>query len=91
MRTLRTLVLVLSALLLAGTLPILAQPKWDVTKTVHIGGEGGWDYVTIDRETHRVFVTRSTHTMVIDERNGQSARRHRRARSVRTARHSSRH
>jgi DNA-binding beta-propeller fold protein YncE len=71
MRTVKMVVLVLSALLLAGTLPILAQPKWDVTKTVHVGGEGGWDYVTIDRETHRVFVTRSTHTMVIDGASGK--------------------
>lgn len=68
MRTVKMVVLVL---FLSGTLPILAQPKWAVTKTGHVGGEGGWDYVTIDRETHRVFVTRSTHTMVIDGTSGK--------------------
>jgi len=71
MRTTRMIALALPMLLLAGALPILAQPKWEVKKTVHIGGEGGWDYVTIDRETHRVFVTRSTHTMVIDGASGK--------------------
>ncbi len=71
MRITRTVVLALPALLLAGALPILAQPKWDVTKTVHLGGDGGWDYVTVDRDTHRVFVTRSTHTMVIDGATGK--------------------
>jgi DNA-binding beta-propeller fold protein YncE len=60
-----------AALLLACALPACAQAKWDVTKTVHIGGEGGWDYLTVDPETHRLFVTRSTHTMVIDGASGK--------------------
>jgi len=71
MRIIRTVVFTLPLLLLAGALPIFAQPDWAVTKTVHIGGDGGWDYVTIDRATHRVFVTRSTHTMVIDGTTGK--------------------
>jgi DNA-binding beta-propeller fold protein YncE len=49
----------------------MAQTKWDVTKSVHIGGDGGWDYLTVDSQTHRLFVTRSTHTMVIDAASGQ--------------------
>ena len=57
---------ILPAILLAGTMPLFAQAKWDVTKTDHIGGDGAWDYVTVDAATHRLFVTRSTHTMVID-------------------------
>ena len=48
-----------------------AQTHWDVTRTMHIGGEGGWDYVTSDPQTHRLFVTRSTHTQVIDEDSGK--------------------
>lgn len=42
-----------------------------MTKTFHIGGEGGWDYVTVDPPNHRIFVTRSTHTQAIDEETGQ--------------------
>ncbi len=71
MRTLRMAVLALPALLLVSSLPILAQPKWDVTKTVHIGGEGAWDYAVVDPQTHRLFVTRSTHTMAIDTSTGK--------------------
>src|SRR5438067_589603 len=41
--------------------------QWQVTRTLHIGGEGGWDYVTVDSQNHRLFVPRSTHTMVLDE------------------------
>jgi len=38
---------------------------------MHIGGSGGWDYLTVDAETHRLFVPRSTHTMVIDADSGR--------------------
>lgn len=55
-----------AALALACGLPALAQTGFAVTKTMHIGGEGAWDYITVDAASHRLFVTRSTHTMVID-------------------------
>ena len=61
----------LAALVLAGCLPALAQTQWSVTKTMHIGGDGAWDYVTVDAQTQRLFVTRSTHTQVIDAATGK--------------------
>ena len=67
----RTMKKILPVILLAGTMPLFAQAKWDVAKTDHIGGDGAWDYVTVDSTTHRLFVTRSTHTMVIDAATGK--------------------
>jgi hypothetical protein len=66
--------LIVAALLFlcAGVLPALAQTGWDVVKTLQIGGEGGWDYLTVDPETHRLYVPRSTHTMVIDSVSGKT-------------------
>jgi DNA-binding beta-propeller fold protein YncE len=58
-------------LLSASALPAVAQETWAATKTFHIGGEGGWDYLTVDAKTHRLFVPRSTHTMVIDADSGK--------------------
>lgn len=52
--------------------PVLGQDKWAVTNTFHVGGEGGWDYITIDPDAHRLYVTRSTHTMVIDAETGRA-------------------
>src|SRR6266849_8892615 len=49
----------------------LAQPAWEVVKTFPIGGPGGWDYLTVDPETHRLYVPRTTHTMVIDTQTGK--------------------
>ncbi len=60
------------ALTLCGTfLSASAETDWQVKKTLRIGGEGGWDYVTVDASTHRLFVTRTTHTMVIDTDSGK--------------------
>jgi DNA-binding beta-propeller fold protein YncE len=54
-----------------GIVPATAQTQWKVANTFQIGGDGGWDYVTIDSANHRLFVTRSTHTMAIDEETGK--------------------
>ena len=70
MRNLQAIMLSM-AVLVAGSMPALAQTKWDVTKTVHIGGDGGWDYATVDSQTHRLFLTRTTHTQVIDAASGK--------------------
>ena len=71
MRSLRWLGLVLTIAVGPGTLAAVGQAHWTVTKTFHIGGDGGWDYVTVDAPRHRFFVTRSTHTQAIDEQTGK--------------------
>ena len=62
----------MSLLLTAAALPALAQSHWAVTKTFPIGGAGRWDYVTVDAPNHRLFVTRTTHTMAIDSQTGKT-------------------
>jgi DNA-binding beta-propeller fold protein YncE len=61
----------LSFLLAAGA-PARAATDWEVVKTFQIGGQGSWDYLTIDPQTHRLYVPRSTHTMVIDSETGKT-------------------
>jgi len=39
---------------------------YHLLKKVQLGGEGGWDYLTVDQATHRVFISRGTHVMVVD-------------------------
>ena len=58
--------------LLVTCLPALAQANWQVLKTLPIGGQGSWDYLTVDSQTHRLFVPRSTHTLVIDAETGKT-------------------
>jgi hypothetical protein len=50
----------------------LDQPgPYRVSKTFRVGGEGWWDYLTVDPEHKLLFVPRSTHTMVLDARTGK--------------------
>ena len=56
---------------LALTSSVAAQGTWAVEKTFHVGGEGGMDYITLDAKNHRLYVPRSTHTMVIDADSGK--------------------
>ena len=49
-----------------------AQGTWAVENTFHIGGEGGMDYITVDAQSHRLYVPRSTHTLVIDADSGKT-------------------
>ncbi len=59
-----------AALLLAIPAGLFAQ--WHVVKTLPIGGTGGMDYLTVDPATHRLYVPRTTHTMVIDPASGKT-------------------
>ncbi len=42
-----------------------------VLHTYEVGGEGSWDYLTLDPESRRLYVSRSTHVMVIDADTGK--------------------
>jgi YVTN family beta-propeller protein len=43
---------------------------YHVIKQFKLGGEGGWDYLTFDAKGGRLFISRSTHVMVVDAEKG---------------------
>ena len=57
---------------LTGLVPASAQSTWHVEKTLQVGGAGGMDYITVDSATGRLYVPRSTHTLVIDAASGKT-------------------
>src|ERR1700738_4792846 len=61
----------LSLLLLSSCIPVLAQADWTTTKSFQVGGPGAWDYLTVDPQGQRLFVPRSTHTIVIGAESGK--------------------
>lgn len=67
----KKIVTLVTGILALAAFPALAQTKWEVTKTFDIGGAGGWDYLTVDAEAHRLYVPRGTHTMVVDSESGK--------------------
>src|SRR5258706_256866 len=52
------------ALLVAFAPP--AGADYHVLRRATLGGEGGWDLITVDGATHRLYVPRSTHVMIVD-------------------------
>ena len=39
---------------------------WRITDRIHIGGNGGWDYLVVQPETNRLFVSHAKQVVVID-------------------------
>src|SRR5579863_9702436 len=64
--------LLITALSFTFSARAAAQGTWAVENTFHVGGDGGWDYVTVDATNHRLYIPRSTHTMVIDADSGKT-------------------
>jgi len=43
-----------------------AATGYHITGEIPIGGEGGWDYLTVDSAAHRLYVSHGTHVVVVD-------------------------
>ena len=73
MRTLclRALLSCMFLLLLGVGLAAAKGPSgYHVVKKSVLGGEGGWDYLTVDSKARRVYISRGTHVMVVDADSG---------------------
>src|SRR5580692_888233 len=58
-------------LLLSVSFSVHAQTRAFRVSKASIGGEGGTDYITAEPGTHRVFISRQSHFMLVDGANGQ--------------------
>jgi len=56
--------------LTGGTTGLQAQ-AYHVTHTYTLGGDGGWDYLSLDTVGHRLFVARQDRVMVLDPASGK--------------------
>jgi len=61
----------LSTVLLTGATAGLQSQSYHVTHTYTLGGDGGWDYLSLDTVGHRLFVARQDRVMVMDPANGK--------------------
>src|SRR6476659_3059865 len=59
----------------ALSVSIFAKPApadhYKLLQKITLGGDGGWDYLTFDPDSHRLFISRSTHVMVVDANSGK--------------------
>src|SRR6202047_3880380 len=61
----------MAALLLAAAAVAAAAPGYHIIATYKLGGDGGWDYLTVDAAARRLYISRATHVMVLDTASGK--------------------
>jgi DNA-binding beta-propeller fold protein YncE len=72
--------IVLGGMLVAACLGLIARAGstsaqqgpsgYHLVKTVKLAGSGGWDYLGIDSQSRRLFISRETHVVVLDADTG---------------------
>ena len=67
----RALVPALVAVLLMAAVAASA-PGYHIVQTWKLGGEGGWDYLKVDSEARRLYISRATKVVVIDADSGKA-------------------
>src|SRR6195256_2920532 len=71
MRTSISSVIFVCVLVLLASLALAAGSSgYHVAKKTVLGGDGGWDYLTVDSKARRVYISRGTHVMVVDADTG---------------------
>jgi len=63
-----------TALATMACLPLMAcaqAPRFEVLESHRLGGVGGWDYLSYDATTQRLFISRGTHVQVVDAKDGR--------------------
>jgi YVTN family beta-propeller protein len=50
-----------------------AAAPYRIADTLPVGGDGKWDYPTVDSASERLYLARETHVVVVDTRNGKIA------------------
>jgi DNA-binding beta-propeller fold protein YncE len=73
MKTIRTVLLLLTIALPAVLAParLAAEAPYRLLSTIPVGGEGGWDYLTVDAAARRLYVSHATRVVVISLDNDQ--------------------
>jgi DNA-binding beta-propeller fold protein YncE len=65
-RGLASLVAALTVLSVGSPVPRAAEGPYAFKKEIKIGGEGGWDYLSVDPAARRLYVTHASKVVVID-------------------------
>ena len=61
------------ACLLLSCAPLLAQSGYHMAGKIHLEGEGGWDYLSVDATNSRIFVSHGTVAQAVDIKTGTLA------------------
>jgi DNA-binding beta-propeller fold protein YncE len=56
----------LICLTLLASVALAGESGYHADRSIMVGGDGFWDYITADTTSHRLFVTHGTHVQVVD-------------------------
>lgn len=60
-----------SAVLMFSAAILCAQPTYKVVNQLHLEGDGGWDYLSVDDAAGRLYVSHATMAVVVDLKTGK--------------------
>jgi YVTN family beta-propeller protein len=63
--------IICSAALIFSSFLIQAQPNYKVVNQIHLEGDGGWDYLKVDEQAGRLYVSHATMALVVDLKTGK--------------------
>jgi YVTN family beta-propeller protein len=59
--------------LIISSSSLIAQSNYKIVNKIHVGGDGGWDYLNVDEINGKIFVSHATVAQVIDIKTGKLA------------------
>ena len=71
MKTIKLLLTLVSMIYVIEAYPQSDLPRYKIVNRFSVPGEGGWDYLTIDESTGRLFLSHGTVVQVIDSKSGK--------------------
>ena len=63
--------LVVFGLLASSSLMLKAQSGYKIINQIHLEGDGGWDYLSVDEPAGRLYVSHGTMALVVDLKTGK--------------------
>jgi DNA-binding beta-propeller fold protein YncE len=63
-------IICITVLFSSGNL-LSAQPGYKVVNQIHLEGDGGWDYLTVDEAAGRLYVSHASMALVVDLKTGK--------------------
>ena len=52
--------------------PVVHADTYGVSNKLNVGGDGKWDYPSVDSVLHRLYLSRGTHVMIVDADSGKA-------------------
>ena len=63
--------ILLFGLMIYSSSVVLAQSNYKIARKIAVGGEGGWDYITVDGAASRIYASHATTAVVVDIKTGK--------------------